>query len=110
MKILKKHNSILRKVSESIRTKLIRFRKTIGLNVDVFHKQSNNKVDNPKIRHIGDNFNHIPDSVTTDATLEGVSISKIKFFSEDLMKMKKMSVDECLKYKKYLIEQKRFTL
>lgn len=110
MKIVKMYDFRLKNIGESIKNKFIRFRKFIGLNADVFQKQGNNKVDNSKLRHIGDDFKHIPDSVATETTLEGISISKIKFYPEDLKKMEKMSVEECLNYKKYLIEQDRFIL
>lgn len=52
----------------------------------------------------------IPESITQEEDLEGISFSKIKFYREDVEKMKNMSDEEALAYKAKLIDDERFIL
>ena len=81
-------------------------KKLFGLKKDIFQK-SEQKIEKTFI-HKGDSFSKIPDSITKVDDLTSISLSKIKFYQDDIEKMKNMSVEECLKYKKYLIENNRY--
>ena len=54
--------------------------------------------------------NRIPESITQKADLEGMSFLNIKFYEEDIEKMKNMSDEEVLTYKAELIDKDRFTM
>ena len=80
----------------------------LGLKKDVFEKSTKNV--EKSVLHEGDNYTHIPNSITQQDDLSSITVSKIKFYKKDLEKMKKMNDEECLKYKKFLIEQNRYKL
>lgn len=82
--------------------------KLLGLKRDVFEKSSK-KVEK-LVLHEGDNYTHIPNSITQQDDLTSITLSKIKFYKKDMEKMKNMNDEECLKYKKFLIENKRYKL
>ena len=52
----------------------------------------------------------LPNSVSDQSDLVGVTWSQAVFAPEDMTKMKNMTAREAINYKKMLIEQKRYTI
>ena len=51
-----------------------------------------------------------PESITSDGDSAGIIISKIKFYPEDIEKLKKMSTNEAIVYKAKLIKLQKYIL
>ncbi len=54
------------------------------------------------IRHEGDTFKHTPEFILKDGDTAGITVQKVKFFPEDIKKMRKMSLEERIAYKSEL--------
>lgn len=107
--------NILQKTSPNflLKVKNYFYQRKVGLKnliKDVFEK-TKPVVDSEKKILIEKEPRKLPNSVSAQDEQFGIGGgSKIKFYQEDLDKMKKMSIDEKLKYTELLIENGRYYL
>lgn len=94
-------------IKQQTKTLLGNVKMRFGLQKDLFQKTPKN-INNNNIIHKGDNFLHVPDSINVEGKTDNFTVDKITFFKEDINKMKHMTTEECLNYKKYLIENNRY--
>ncbi len=58
---------------------------------------------------MNNNTNHIPEFILKDGDTAGITVQKVKFFPEDIEKMKKMSLEDRIAYKSRLKIEGKYT-
>ena len=86
---------------------LTKFSKLKTLVKDVFEREKQNYliIDGKKIKE-----KDLPNCISGPSDFKGLTWGRVRFYTEDIEKMKNMDISERLAYKGKLIQQNRFTL
>ena len=77
--------------------------RTLIADVYECHRTNYVIVDGKKVRE-----RDIPNFIGRPSDAEGITITRLKYYPEDIKKMEKMNVQEKIKYKNKLIEEKKY--
>lgn len=93
---------LMKRIKQSFTNK---FKRLNTLMHDVFERNESKYVviDGKKLR-----ARDLPNSISRPEDCQTAIWGEIEFYPEDLDKMKKMNIDECLQFEKELINKKRF--
>ncbi len=93
---------LIKRIRQSFNNK---FKRLHSLMHDVFERNESKYmiIDGKKMRE-----RDIPNSISRPEDCQSAVWGEIEFYPEDIAKMEKMNIDECLQYEKELINKKRF--